>query len=386
LKYLHVEVQKMLEHIVDSSSTMSIGISGISFHIARVRNVGAVFPEVDLLRTNHCVFTCNPSNPYTDHIMYMPGPVKLHTKDEKEIMRIIYEKKELFIVSLKGRIPKSKWNLPIPGTVLNSATVINFPPIFRNIKITTNSKTIGKPMYDFMNEHEFPVNKKDRKLTQLLNTNGEFMSFKNYYLWFLLDSCYFEIDGVHQIYVFEINKAFNTFGLGFIKNKLESKDEVGGFFFKIGLNGSYGFDGMNEEKFTKCQILRPGKTNQKQISSNFVSLKRFFDEVVDEGGDVVREAFYQVQMRPSTFHCKTALTQAFFTLDNSKFWLLTFLNNFMFRCLDMDRMHYIEGDTDSLYWVVSGKITNHPEIDRKQGSSTSSRTRPSTTRTSTSGS
>jgi hypothetical protein len=33
-KYLHVEVQKMLEHMLDASSTMYIGITGISFHIA----------------------------------------------------------------------------------------------------------------------------------------------------------------------------------------------------------------------------------------------------------------------------------------------------------------------------------------------------------------
>jgi hypothetical protein len=57
-KYLHVEVQKMLEHLVDASSTMYIGITGISFHVARLRKVGALFPEVELLRTNQQIYTC----------------------------------------------------------------------------------------------------------------------------------------------------------------------------------------------------------------------------------------------------------------------------------------------------------------------------------------
>ncbi|KAA6360371.1 MAG: hypothetical protein EZS28_044102 [Streblomastix strix] len=27
----------------------------------------------------------------------------------------------------------------------------------------------------------------------------------------------------------------------------------------------------------------------------------------------------------------------------------------MYKCFDMDRLHFIEGDTDSAYWAVSGK-------------------------------
>ena len=26
----------------------------------------------------------------------------------------------------------------------------------------------------------------------------------------------------------------------------------------------------------------------------------------------------------------------------------------MYRCLDMDRIHFIEGDTDSAYWAIAG--------------------------------
>jgi hypothetical protein len=39
----------------------------------------------------------------------------------------------------------------------------------------------------------------------------------------------------------------------------------------------------------------------------------------------------------------------------------------MYKAYDMNSMHYVEGDTDSLYWAVAGKITESPEVDRRQG-------------------
>jgi hypothetical protein len=32
----------------------------------------------------------------------------------------------------------------------------------------------------------------------------------------------------------------------------------------------------------------------------------------------------------------------------------------------MDKLHFIEGDTDSMYWAVSGKMTDDLAIDQKQ--------------------
>jgi hypothetical protein len=49
-------------------------------------------------------------------------------------------------------------------------------------------------------------------------------------------------------------------------------------------------------------------------------------------------------------------------LDNAKYWYLNFIYNFMYRCLDMDKIHFIEGDTDSAYWAISGD----PNEDYKQ--------------------
>jgi hypothetical protein len=38
----------------------------------------------------------------------------------------------------------------------------------------------------------------------------------------------------------------------------------------------------------------------------------------------------------------------------------------MYKAIDMNKIHYIEGDTDSLYLGVSGKMTDVPKVDRLQ--------------------
>ncbi|KAA6403126.1 MAG: hypothetical protein EZS28_001355 [Streblomastix strix] len=63
---------------------------------------------------------------------------------------------------------------------------------------------------------------------------------------------------------------------------------------------------------------------------------------------------YAVKMYPETCACKTPLNVAYFVLDNAKYWYLNFIYNFMNKCFDMDKLHFVEGDTDSAYWAVSG--------------------------------
>jgi hypothetical protein len=59
----------------------------------------------------------------------------------------------------------------------------------------------------------------------------------------------------------------------------------------------------------------------------------------------------------------TALKEAVFTLDNAKFWYIKFVYDFMYKYIDMRKVHFIEGDTDSLYYAISGD----PEKDCHQG-------------------
>jgi hypothetical protein len=74
--------------------------------------------------------------------------------DKQRMLVIINEKKELFVVTLKGSIPEVRWN-----------EFINYASIIRNIEIG-NDKSKTNP----------------KKLTQLMTTMGLYMSFSSYYL------------------------------------------------------------------------------------------------------------------------------------------------------------------------------------------------------------
>jgi hypothetical protein len=66
---------------------------------------------------------------YTGNRMLIAGDFMDYTTNKEKIMRIIAEKSSLFIVTLKGGIPKERWNY-----------FINFPQIIRNIKVGEKRK------------------------------------------------------------------------------------------------------------------------------------------------------------------------------------------------------------------------------------------------------
>ncbi len=124
-------------------------------------------------------------------------------------------------------------------------------------------------------------------------------------------------------------------------------------FYKISMNGSYGYDGMNTEKFSKIKICSRDKTFQNIIYDNYVSGTKLSDDN------------YLLQMNPKSFKCTTCLQESFWTLDNAKFWYLTFIYEFMYKCLDVERFHFIEGDTDSAYFAVAGDDTKGSDQEFK---------------------
>jgi hypothetical protein len=69
-----------------------------------------------------------------------------------------------------------------------------------------------------------------------------------------------------------------------------------------------------------------------------------------------------VTKRKRSFGCDTCIQEAYFTLDNAKYWYLNFIYNFMYKCIDMERVHFIEGDTDSMYFAIAG----NPDEDNTQ--------------------
>jgi hypothetical protein len=60
-----------------------------------------------------------------------------------------------------------------------------------------------------------------RKLVQLMDTNGEFMSFLTYYLWFLIDSCNFQIDDVDELALFTRTNCFEKWFEKMMNKRIE---------------------------------------------------------------------------------------------------------------------------------------------------------------------
>ena len=61
-------------------------------------------------------------------------------------------------------------------------------------------------MQNYMKKNGMKTDTKERKLTQLADTNGEYMSFSSYYLWYLMDKFHFVIDDIQTLITF--NKKY----------------------------------------------------------------------------------------------------------------------------------------------------------------------------------
>ncbi|WP_295163659.1 hypothetical protein, partial [uncultured Brachyspira sp.] len=253
---------------------------------------------------------------YHGGVMFMPGSYKrrFEVYDEngdknKEIYKkcsnIIFSKyryqpnpKYLFIATVKLICPKNKINY-----------FINFPPIIRNITIKNDEIVIGSYMYNYMKEHKLSsLNKEERRLTQLLDTCGQYMTFSNYYLWFLLDQG-LVLEDIKSVSLYEAHNQFHEFVTTFMKKRQDiiSKKEKGNEkFYKISMNGSYGYDGINSENFSKIKICNKDKAYSAIISDTYIN------------GIEINDDCYLIQQQPKHFKCNTPLQEAFFTLDNAK--------------------------------------------------------------------
>ena len=101
----------------------------------------------------------------------MPGSLKDTIRNKDLAMKIINKRKELFFVVVKGYIHHIN-------------RFINYPPIFRSIDIEIKRDAIGDYMYDIIENNNLCSQRRQYKLTQLLSTQGDFMSFSSCYLWF----------------------------------------------------------------------------------------------------------------------------------------------------------------------------------------------------------
>jgi hypothetical protein len=70
-------------------------------------------------------------------------------------------------------------------------------------------------------------------------------------LWFLIDTCHFVIDSIRVMHIYEKHTGFKAFTEEMTRLRQKSKlnDSAGDEFYKLVLNGSYGYDIMNEAKW-----------------------------------------------------------------------------------------------------------------------------------------
>ncbi|KAA6400047.1 MAG: hypothetical protein EZS28_004435 [Streblomastix strix] len=186
----------------------------------------------------------NALKPYTNHIIYMPAQLIERITDQDRCKALIYDtnrfsndplvvdKMLLFVAEIKGHTDEKYIN-----------EVINWGSILRNIDITTNRQTIGEFMYNHLVELQLPHDKTERKLTNLIDTNNEVMSFNNYYVWLLIDTCHLVIDEIVSVTTFTKHANFNSFIKEFMNLRQQAKDaknEGLGQFCKLILNSAFG--------------------------------------------------------------------------------------------------------------------------------------------------
>jgi hypothetical protein len=176
---------------------------------------------------------------------------------------------------------------------------------------------------------------------------GEFMSFSSYYLWFLIDLGMI-IDDYAEMDIFYVpDITFNEFITSFHEQRLaniESGNKALANVCKIVLNSSYGKDGMNTAKYKNTMLLNKNQTLFKQSNPRFVNTRQINDDL------------FAVQTSKPSYFINTPLQCACFCLDNAKYWYMSFYYNFMVKCLDMNKIHYIEGDTDSVYIFITDDL------------------------------
>jgi hypothetical protein len=123
---------------------------------------------------------------------------------------------------------------------------------------------------------------------------------------------------------------------------VEQKNDGFWTFCKNILNAAYRKDWMNKSKYSKLVVMDKDKAFMAQCFPNFKEARH------------LNEDKYIVEKNYRYYTVDTALQEAVFKFDNAKFWYIKFVYDFMYKCIDMRKVHFIEGDIDSLYYAISG--------------------------------
>ncbi|KAA6382352.1 MAG: hypothetical protein EZS28_022121 [Streblomastix strix] len=299
----------------------------------------------------------NKNNPYTNNRIYQAGGVtsyfKCTSNSSKQKARDVImsddrytDKGQLFCVKIKGHIDEKHIN-----------SHINFAPIWRKLTYNNSIEQIGEFMYNKMKSQGLTVDKPTTKLTALLSTHNQFMCFTNYILWFLIDYCNFIIDDIDSIALFDKHLGFESFACTMMAKRqdaISQHNDTKSLYYKQILNSAFGGEGQNNAKFDKISFSNARQTSLKQLKLDHKATRKLTDTTYNPDGSLSSEAQYMISESPRQFKCNKPLQEAVFTLDNSKFWYLNFVYNFLYKCIDMDRVHFCNMDTDSMYLAIAG--------------------------------
>ena len=299
-------------------------------------------------------------NPYHGGVMYMPGSLMrvFECYDEHGNKNDEVYQKCLNIINSNYRYGKKKPDfifaaeviLECPDDLINK--FINFPPVFRNFEISNDKDVIGQYMYEYAENNNIKsIKQTSTKLTMTLDTMGKYKSFGCYYLWWLLDHG-LVIKDIKSLSMYDCHDNFKPFVTEFMNQRIAilSGQQAGNEkFYKICMNGSYGYDGLNAENHCKIKVCDDKQTRRAILSDSYM------------GGYPIGNQNYLIESQPKTYGCRTCLQESFFTLDNAKFWYLNFIYDFLFKCLDCEKLHFTSGDTDSVYFAVAGDMNRHGE-------------------------
>jgi hypothetical protein len=294
-----------------------------------------------------CSSNPHPFIPYTGRRMWMPGyeagrlDMKNSTQDE---MRRVILTPDRWECESTERIERLPWFIAVVKGHIDEEYLndyINFAPVIKRLEIRTDKQTIGEYMYSHLRQHKLPTGKKETKLTQLLSTHNRFESLGMYELWGLVDDCRFVIDEIQSVVLFTKHTRIGSFVNYFFNKRVSAKTQGEKALDKNILNSSYGSDGMNAEKFMDVRFMGKEKALHATVNSNFVSSTE------------IAEDLYMVEREPLSAPCRKPLQTAYATLSNAKYLFVMFVYKFLYRCLDANRFHFINCDTDSYMFAVS---------------------------------
>ncbi|KAA6399114.1 MAG: hypothetical protein EZS28_005362 [Streblomastix strix] len=160
-----------------------------------------------------------------------------------------------------------------------------------------------------------------------------------------------------QISLFDGHLEFESFACTMMSKRQEAisqHNDTESLYYKQILKSAFGGEGQNNAKFDKISFNNARDASIQQLKQEHKATRKLSDDIYNSDGKVIDEAQYIVNESPRQFKCNQPFQEAVFTLDNSKFWYLNFVYNFLYKCIDMVVVHFYNMDTDSLYLAIAG--------------------------------